>query len=173
MDPTSLPTDSLYKFWALGSLLAMGSVLYFARLRSRELHAQKDALELEIKKHNRKVAHLNADTEAGTASIERMREAEIAATEHTHNVDTLKRLIDRTDSSSNWALSGFLLFFVLAVAGFWCWYANAQKYQDEATLYALREQKAKAELAELELSEKRRASKVPSQASSAAVAQKP
>src|SRR5689334_5468802 len=37
------------------------------------------------------------------------------------------------------------------VVGFVLWYTKYQRYQDEATQYALREQKAKAELAEIEL----------------------
>jgi ATP-dependent Zn protease len=159
MDPTALPTDSLYKFWALGALLAMGSILYFARRRSQELHLQKDALELDIKKHNRRITHLNADADAGTASLERKREAELAAAEHAHKLECLSRVIDQAESSSNWSLFGIVLSFLLAIAGFWFWYINAQRYQDEATRYALREQKARAELAEMELMEKRKAVK--------------
>jgi hypothetical protein len=49
-----------------------------------------------------------------------------------------------------------LIATAVMVAGFFLWYFKSQRYQDEATLLALREQSAKTESAELQLQEARK-----------------
>jgi hypothetical protein len=156
MDLGSIPTDNLYKFVALGSLLAIGAVWYSANRNSNLLYDRKKEVLAEQAKLMSAMADVQAEMEnsegkPSDALIARKREANLREVELNAYVRALNELTDHRVKSNAKALWGMAVLLVCAVLGFRFWYCKLQWFQDHMTHDAWREQRAKADMAELEL----------------------
>ena len=156
MDPTSLPTDNLYKFVALGCLVAIGAVWYSTNKKGNELGDQKKGVRLEQDKLAVILANIELDSQVSGGKpdgqlLARKRDAEMKALELNTYVRVLNELTDYRVKSSSWALLWIVFLVVGATTGFVFWYRKVQWFQDRVTYDSWREQRAKADMAELEL----------------------
>ncbi len=156
MDPTSLPTDNLYKFATLGSLLAIGALWYSANKNSNLLYDRKKEVLVEQAKLASSMADVQAEIEnsqgkPSDALMAREREANQREVELNAHVRALNELTDHRVNSNAKTLWLMATFFVCAVVGFRFWYCKLQWFQDQMMHDAWREQRAKADTAELKL----------------------
>jgi hypothetical protein len=170
VDPTSLPTDNLYKFVSLAGLaIAMGATWIHWKQADR-FHSRLDTAHRRVARHSAKAVKLQAilrraaDLSAtGKLSdeVEAKRLARRAADledELEHDGELLHVTADANLTEARergvpfYAVMGaFILGGVMMIRGFTLWYTRLQVPLDRATADATREQKAKADLAELEL----------------------
>jgi hypothetical protein len=141
MDPTSLPTDNLYKFLALsGIIIDVAAVhLYFKRRadvneRLDELETQAAGLRVDIEeaKLQLEAAKEEHHTTAAKFYASTQRVAEVSRSHEVQKVKlgVLKRL-RRELKLLTWVVAFALTIgTVAAAAGFYLWYDRLQKYQD-------------------------------------------
>jgi hypothetical protein len=156
MDPTSLPTDNLYKFVALGSLVAIGGLWYAANKNGNLLYDRKKAVPVEQEQLMHRLAHIRSDIErSGGHPSEQLtkdsRDAELKEIQLNAYVRALNELTDFRVKSNTKAFGLMFVLSVIAVVGFSFWYCKLQWFQDRATFDGWREQRARADMAELEL----------------------
>jgi hypothetical protein len=116
---------------------------------------QKRQTELDAAKHDLEIdqlrEHVDQVNAVGKEVDERFNKISQRELEIQHSKKIVNELIDSTKKALHQSLGLAAVCLFFTVFGFGLWYWKAQRYQDEATLYNLREQKAKAELAEIEL----------------------
>src|SRR3954471_9320288 len=89
MDPTSLPTDNLYKLWTIAALFAIGAHWYSTyKLRNQQTEELAKAYERNAK-HNIRGKHLSREVEAAGENMSddlrrRLQESNIEADELRH-----------------------------------------------------------------------------------------
>jgi hypothetical protein len=166
MDPTSLPTDNLYKFLALGSLAAMVFMIYSARKLHSELRMQKRSANLENARHKLLADHLGIALMMSTPpdAEQRVLEVKVRQLEVEHEQKVLAVQSKIVDGALDKTFILIFVFLVSSIVGFTLWYTRFQWFQDQVTHDAWREQRAKTALAEIELDNAR---KKPATASSA------
>lgn len=137
----NLPTDSLYKFTALGSLVAMLSIGFFG-------WSQFEYLQQRIYEYSEEMAVLRVDIDAlktkgsgGSVDtplvLERSIEKLSAKLEYTHALYVRSKFLS--------AAGGFL-FTLFSYLGAWsmrCWLVRVQRPQDELIRLQLEEARAK------------------------------
>ncbi len=163
MDPTSLPTDNLYKFWALACLLAMGALWYAMQKKLDRHGSERLKIKLEMVKQAEVWSFINRDRNApmdrkyADEWLTHEREATIKDVELTRiagDLDEKKRHLERAKVKT---FGWLVVLFIATLVGFIFWYRNVQWFQDEVTLDSWREQKAKADLAIIELAKAKKA----------------
>jgi hypothetical protein len=176
MDPTSLPTDNLYKFLALGSLLSLGFFWYSVSKRLSAIRDRRHILRIRFEANHLSITHLGEQHSQAYEAKAPDKAAEIRVKFGEQMVESKRiefeetRLAELAKEAENLAkafrvIVPFLVTTMLL--GFGLWYFRSQRYQDEGTLLTLREQRAKTESAELQLQEARKKKPAPPATTSA------
>lgn len=138
--PTPLPpSDSLYKFTAIGGLIMLVLSVYapwkiYTDLKSDTLNLQyeKKVLDRELKNILVEMNNMPNPSEAEMVRMQK-RSGEIVMLElkMTHSNDKLQLLKSQADVLRTLALVANVISFVLIVFGFINWYIKFQMYQDQ------------------------------------------
>ena len=142
------PTDSLYKFWAISSVLICASLMIWTwnetdamreRIYSLGLEAARARVEVRFGTEEIERLRLQRKQVQDEASARRLREREatiarelvVKAAERRYNVDRAAQLVQLLERNTNFAIVMVLLFFVNGTMNFWVWYMKVQRFQDE------------------------------------------
>jgi hypothetical protein len=168
MDPTSLPTDNLYKFWTLACLVGILAFWYSSYKSRSSLREKRLGVALEKGKHQTTVRRIAAAKVLGPLDPEWSKaehEADLKGVE----MDAYDKILDAADLEIRkwtcWSSLAIGVFALGAAIGGYKWYTKVQYFLDESAHEQWLEQRAKASLAELKLEEKKRATSKPTASS--------
>jgi len=164
VDIPGLPTDNLYKFLALSGLLSAGFIWWGVTKRWEALVERAYGFNTKVRERNIQLQHLVIDSRIMTPETEGILKERIRKNATDEQADEvlgmhLQDAIDRLKKLSVHGLGVMAFALLMSVFGFFAWYLRVQRYQDEQTIDAAREQRARADLVEVELSKAQRSSR--------------
>ncbi len=173
MDKLTPPTDNLYKFWAIGWLIASLFCMSYPVYENEKLGELNVRVSLELVKSRSEIMPLLSQREAVAAEIERFKKTgdqlplaraleeqkiiEARSSGINAAIVQLQELQRRTQPASDitlrytsWWIWFFVFSVVMSLGGFWRWWTGFQQYQDkqlkaEADYAVLRYRRLEAE----------------------------
>ncbi|HEX2873079.1 MAG TPA: hypothetical protein VHP33_17575 [Polyangiaceae bacterium] len=158
MDPTSLPTDNLYKFIALAGLGVAGFCVWFWWAKVHEHNREADEYVRRgsrlIRQQRQMRKRLSLPPGAAGQddnALARRDELQIDIAELKADKTRLTGNVPKVEGLGKALVLGAFVSLLVSLGAFITWYEKLQQHLDASVVHGLREQKAKADLAELEL----------------------